>query len=60
MALNLKEIRFDIYRDIIDIDWYENNYRDHFLGHIAHPYFKVWLLFSLWHKKSISIVQLIV
>ncbi len=23
---------------IIDIDWYENNYRDNFLGHIAQPY----------------------
>ncbi len=22
---------------IIDIDWYENNYRDNFLGHIAQP-----------------------
>ncbi len=26
---------------IIDIDWYENNYRDNYLGHIAQPYFKV-------------------
>ncbi len=23
---------------IVDIDWYEINYRDHFLGHIAQPY----------------------
>ncbi len=23
---------------IIDIDLYENNYRDNFLGHIAQPY----------------------
>ncbi len=23
---------------IIDIDWYENNYRDNFLGHIAQPW----------------------
>ncbi len=23
---------------IIDIDWYENNYRDNFFGHIAQPY----------------------
>ncbi len=22
---------------IIDIDWYENNYRDNFWGHIAQP-----------------------
>ncbi len=22
---------------IIDIDWYEKDYRDHFLGHIAKP-----------------------
>ncbi len=22
---------------IIDIDWYEKNYRDNSLGHIAHP-----------------------
>ncbi len=26
---------------IIDIDWYENNYRDNFLGHIAQPYIQV-------------------
>ncbi len=25
---------------IIDIDWYEKNYRDNFLGHIAQPYIK--------------------
>ncbi len=26
---------------IIDIDWYENNYCDNFLGHIAQPYSEV-------------------
>ncbi len=28
---------------IIDIDWYENNYRDNFWGHIAQPYFGAYL-----------------
>ncbi len=41
---------------IIDIDWYENNYRDNFFGHIAQPYLdlfgflvymnKQWVLFA--------------
>ncbi len=41
LALNLKknkDLTFIVI--IIDIDWYENNYRDNFLGHIAQLYDK--------------------
>ncbi len=34
---------------IIDIDWYENNYRDNFWGHIAQPYW--WYRVSSQHIR---------
>ncbi len=55
---------------IIDIDWYEKNYRDHFLGHIAQPYKyiynlmykpdskKVGTLYKLWIKKECNNLQI--
>ncbi len=42
LGLNLKEIKiWPFIVIIIDIDWYEKNYRDNFFGHIAQPFFNI-------------------
>ncbi len=51
LALNLKRNKdLTFIAIIIDIDRYETNYSDHFLGHIAQPYLDV----NLQGEKNIQ------
>ncbi len=44
LALNFKRNKdLTFIMIIIDIDWYEKNYRDNFLGHIAQPYIYIYI-----------------
>ncbi len=41
---------------IIDIDWYEKNYRDNFLGHIAQPYIRLYFIIFTLPVSDVLIV----
>ncbi len=45
---------------IIDIDWYEKTYRDHFFGHIAQPYaYFTWCITTVFILCTVTIYSII-